>query len=245
MRKKFYYDLHLHSCLSPCGDREMTPPNLVGTAKLNGLDVIALTDHNTVKNCPAAIECGKEYGILVIPGMELTTAEEAHIICLFPDLDAAVSFEKEVDKRRMKIQNRPDIFGRQVVMNADEEEIEEVDVLLTAATTIGTYEVVPLVNEYGGVAFPAHIDRDSFSVTASLGMVSADMGFSAVEFSFKGWKEGAAVKLQGRYPENVLTLYNSDAHTLENIAQPKHYLELLDLDSSTVLSKLRQGFCSK
>ena len=83
---KYYYDLHLHSCLSPCGDMDMTPNNIVGMAKLLGLDVIALTDHNSTLNCQAVIKVGKENGLCVIPGMELTTAEEIHVVCLFPTL---------------------------------------------------------------------------------------------------------------------------------------------------------------
>ena len=79
-----FYDLHIHSCLSPCGDDDMTPANLVGMAAVKGLDVIALTDHNSCRNCPAALYHGKNYGVTVIPGMELTTAEEVHVICLFP-----------------------------------------------------------------------------------------------------------------------------------------------------------------
>lgn len=94
-----YYDLHLHSCLSPCGDDDMTPANIVGMAAVKGLDVIALTDHNSCKNCPAAIHHGQQYGVIVIPGMELCTIEEVHIICLFPELDAALAFDQYVYSR--------------------------------------------------------------------------------------------------------------------------------------------------
>ena len=116
---RYYCDLHIHSCLSPCGDMDMTPVNIVNMARLNGLDIIALTDHNTVKNCPAAIACGKEAGLLVLPGMELTTEEEAHVLCLFAEMEGAEAFEHEVDKRRVYIENRAEIFGRQVVMDAE------------------------------------------------------------------------------------------------------------------------------
>ena len=87
-----YYDLHIHSCLSPCGDDDMTPANLVGMAAVKGLDVIALTDHNSCKNCPAAMYHGANYGVTVIPGMELTTEEEVHVICLFPTLKDALAY---------------------------------------------------------------------------------------------------------------------------------------------------------
>ena len=84
---KYYYDLHLHSCLSPCGDMDMTPNNITGMAKLLGLDIIALTDHNTCRNCEATIAAGKENGVVVVPGMELTTSEDIHAVCLFPNLE--------------------------------------------------------------------------------------------------------------------------------------------------------------
>ena len=101
---KYYYDLHLHSCLSPCGDMDMTPNNLVNMAKLLGLDVIALTDHNTSLNCEAAMAVGREIGLLVIPGMELTTSEDIHAVCLFPDLEKALAWNDYVDKHRDALQ---------------------------------------------------------------------------------------------------------------------------------------------
>ena len=91
---KLYYDLHLHSCLSPCGDNDMTPYNLVHMAALQGMQMIALTDHNSCLNCPAAMEVGMQTGLLVIPGMELCTAEEAHVVCLFPALEPAMFFSE-------------------------------------------------------------------------------------------------------------------------------------------------------
>ena len=100
-----FYDFHIHSCLSPCGDDEMTPANLVGMAKVKGLDVIALTDHNSCRNCPAAIVHGEQYGITVIPGMELCTVEEVHVICLFPDLPSALAFDAYVYERLLPIRN--------------------------------------------------------------------------------------------------------------------------------------------
>ncbi len=103
---KYYYDLHLHSCLSPCGDMDMTPNNLVNMAKLLGLDVIALTDHNTSLNCEAAIKVGEEVGVLVIPGMELTTSEDIHAVCLFPTLEKALAFSQYVDENRIHIRNK-------------------------------------------------------------------------------------------------------------------------------------------
>lgn len=103
---KAFYDLHMHSCLSPCGDPDMTPNNIVGMSTLLGLNLIALTDHNTCQNCPAVEELGKANGICVLSGMELTTSEEIHVVCLFPTAEKALYFESFVSQHRMKIKNK-------------------------------------------------------------------------------------------------------------------------------------------
>ena len=121
-----YYDLHIHSCLSPCGDDDMTPANLVGMAAVKGLDVIALTDHNSCRNCAAAMRHGEICGVTVIPGMELTTSEEVHVVCLFPSLENAMSFDQFVYERILPIQNRPDIFGRQQILDEQDQVTGEV-----------------------------------------------------------------------------------------------------------------------
>ena len=99
----------------------MTPANLVGMAAVKGLDVIALTDHNSCRNCPAALYHGKNYGVTVIPGMELTTAEEVHVICLFPTLEGALAFDAYVYERLLPVPNREDIFGRQLIYNTEDQ----------------------------------------------------------------------------------------------------------------------------
>ncbi|MBR3844270.1 MAG: PHP domain-containing protein, partial [Clostridia bacterium] len=112
----YYYDFHLHSCLSPCGDNDNTPYNLAGMAAVKGLQVIALTDHNTCGNCPAFFGACKRHGIVPIAGMELTTAEDIHLVCLFETLESAMAFDRAVRSHRMLIPNRVDIFGQQLLM---------------------------------------------------------------------------------------------------------------------------------
>ena len=97
---RYRCDLHIHSCLSPCGDEDMTPGNIVGMSLLNGLQIVALTDHNSTKNCPAFFKIAKKHGIIPIAGMELTTAEDIHVICLFRSLEAAMAFGDFVDEKR-------------------------------------------------------------------------------------------------------------------------------------------------
>ena len=173
------YDFHLHSCLSPCGDNDMTPYNLVNMAKVMGLDVIALTDHNTCLNCPAAIKAGEEAGILVIPGMELCTDEEVHVVCLFPDVEKALEFSQYVRQRIPPVENREKIFGQQLIMDHRDNVIGTENLLLTTAADVSLDKVPEIIKNFGGVAFPAHIDRSSYSVISTLGMIDEYMGFAS------------------------------------------------------------------
>ncbi|MBQ9964237.1 MAG: PHP domain-containing protein [Clostridia bacterium] len=233
---KIYYDFHIHSCLSPCGDSEMTPNNLVNMAQLAGLSAIALTDHNTCGNCAAAASVAKELGITFLPGMELCTAEEAHVVCLFPSVEAAERFEQHVAPLLPPIPNRPDIFGDQLLCDAEDRVIGTRDILLTTASSISVDSVATLARSFGGVAFPAHIDRPSYSVTASLGDLPP-LGFAAVEITASGDVE----TLKTQYPEiqGKPLLQNSDAHRLEDIQDAGPFLELPDAAPETILAALR------
>ena len=162
-----YYDLHIHSCLSPCGDDDMTPANIVGMAAVKGLDVIALTDHNSCRNCPAAIYHGEKYGVTVIPGMELTTQEEVHVICLFPTLDDALRFDALIYEKLLPFPNREDIFGKQQIMDERDEVTGTVKNLLINATSISFDDVFPLVGSFQGIAYPAHVPRACSPILAS------------------------------------------------------------------------------
>ena len=233
---KIYYDFHIHSCLSPCGDEEMTPCNLVNMAQLAGLSALALCDHNSTKNCAAAAEVAAQLGITFLAGVELCTAEEAHVVCLFPTVDAATQFEQEVIAPSLPpIKNRPEIFGHQVIRDAKDNIVGEHDILLTVATSISVDVVAKLVRSYGGTAIPAHIDRPSYSIPASLGDLPP-LGFFAIEIS----KSGNADDMKARYPEigDKPLLLNSDAHYLEDIPDAEAYLELPDATPATFIAAL-------
>ena len=103
--KRYYYDFHIHSCLSPCSDDDSTPDSIAGMGELNGLDIMALTDHNSCKNCPAFFDAAPKHGILPVAGMELTTSEDIHVVCLFEKLDQALSFSSEIENHIVKIKN--------------------------------------------------------------------------------------------------------------------------------------------
>ena len=233
---RLFYDLHLHSCLSPCGDMDMTPNNLVNMAKLLGLDVIALTDHNTSRNCAAAMAVGREIGLTVIPGMELTTAEDIHAVCLFPALEKAMAWDAYVDAHRIKIRNRPDIYGRQVLMNENDEEVGELEHLLLPATEIPITSAYQTVKSFGGICFPAHIDRDSLSILSVLGEIDAACGFKTAELADKSKLEA----LRRLHPilDTLHLVTDSDAHYLENMRDAENVLEAEENSPEAVLRAL-------
>lgn len=165
----FSYDLHVHSCLSPCGDDDMTPCNIAGMAHLNGLDIVALTDHNAARNCPAFFAACEQYGVVPVAGMELTTSEDIHLLCLFETLEEALSFEEAIQSFRMQIRNRKGIYGEQRILNENDELIGEEPYFLPAATGLDLEAAAKLVGEYKGVCYPAHIDREANGLLAVLG----------------------------------------------------------------------------
>lgn len=221
--KRYSYDLHNHSCLSPCADNDNTPNNIAGMAYLSGIKIVALTDHNTAKNCPAFFEAAKRYGIVPVAGMELTTAEDIHLVCLFEELSSAMEFDEYLQNRRVLIKNRTDIFGEQLILNGDDEVIGQEEYLLSNATTVSIDEAPEIVASFGGVCYPAHVDRDSNGIIAILGSMPPTPHFDCVEM---------------RSPENIpeykeryglsdkLIIVSSDAHYLTDINESNNFLEL-------------------
>ena len=234
-----FYDLHIHSCLSPCGDNDMTPYNLVNMAAINGLEVIALTDHNSSRNCPAAVVAGEQTGILVIPGMELTTSEEAHVVCLFGELEQALEFSDYVYEHLPPVENRPDIFGEQLIMDNEDNVTGNLEKLLINATDISVMNVVPLVKRYGGFCYPAHIDKSSNSLIANLGGIPPECGFTVAEISKNG--DDFALMTQFSELKNMRRIHSSDAHYLENIAEPIHKLGRICQTAADVIKALAEG----
>ncbi len=215
----------------------MTPYNLVNMAKLLGLDIIALTDHNISKNCPAAIKVGEKIGLTVIPGMELCTSEEVHVVCLFEDVEKALKFSDYVLSTMPPVKNRPDIFGEQLIVDESDNIVGKEEILLTLASGISITEVCKLVESYGGVCYPAHIDRSSYSVISNLGMITSDMGFRAVEMTDQADKPAllnAHPILNGAY---IFT--DSDAHYLENLKEAENKIDLPENTAKAVIEYIR------
>lgn len=232
-----YYDLHIHSCLSPCGDDDMTPANITGMAAVKGLDVIALTDHNSCKNCPAILKHGEEYGITVIPGMELTTSEEVHVVCLFPALGDAMAFDGYVYEHLLPIKNREDIFGKQQIMDADDQVTGNVERLLIGATDISFDQVFGLVESYRGIAYPAHIDKSTTSLLSNLGFVPPDSSFTCAEIST--FDHLHQIQKEHPYFLQCKMLSSSDAHYLEDIREPDYQIYARSRAAKDILEGLR------
>lgn len=233
----YYYDLHVHSCLSPCADDDMTPNNLAGMAALKGLQILALTDHNSCKNCPAFFSACRRQGIIPIAGMELTTAEDIHLICLFETLEKAMNFDRTIETHRMPIPNRPEIFGNQWILDGEDERLGEEELLLISATDLPIEDAIDLARAYGAYVYPAHIDRESNGIVAILGGIPEEYGFSVFELKEKEKLSEALERFSQIRKEAVLI--SSDAHRLWEINEAEHSILLEDEPYSSSLVRQR------
>lgn len=234
---RYYYDFHIHSCLSPCGDDDMTPANIAGAATLAGLNMVALTDHNTAKNCPAFFKAAKRYGIIAVAGMELTTAEDIHIVCLFEKLEEALAFSDEIEQHIVKVKNRPDIFGRQQIMDEEDNILGEEEFLLSNATDISADDVPELVKKFRGVCYPAHIDRTANGIVSILGVYPEDADFDCYELH----NADKQIEYENRFEtlKNKIRLVGSDAHYLWDMRDAADFIELDDEPYSSDLVRKR------
>jgi len=213
---KYRYDFHVHSCLSPCGDADNTPNNIAGMAFLNGVRIMALTDHNTSRNCPAFFAAARRYGVVPIAGMELTTSEDIHAVCLFETLEDALAFNDEIDKRRIRIKNREEIFGEQLILDDEDNVIGREEDLLINATTVSLDEAPQLAAEFGGICYPAHIDRPANGAIEILGDFPHYVGFHLAELHDKSNRD-SYVSTYGL--EGIRLLFSSDAHYLNQLRE--------------------------
>lgn len=236
---KLYYDFHIHSGLSPCGDNEMTPNNIVNMAKLYDLDVIALTDHNSTLNCKAVMEAAEEIGLLVIPGMELCTSEEVHIVCLFPDLESATKFGDYIRSTLPPIRNKPTVFGEQLVFDKNDNVLGFEHTLLITAASVSANDAVELVEKYGGVCFPAHIDRNSYSIISNLGIIDDSFGFKCAEVFDLDTLE--SLKSQHPHLNSLKILSSSDAHYLEHLRLKENFIEVEENSIEAIFNFLKSS----
>ena len=223
---KYRYDLHIHSALSPCADDDMTPVNIVATCSALGIDILAIADHNAIKNVEAAMEVGDVLGVTVVPAVELQTNEDLHLLCLFPDFERLEAFYKKINFTSLK--NREDVFGRQLVINSDDEIVEVEESLLLTAAEISESEAHALAQRYSGICVPAHVDREAFGMLAMLGGIPHY--YTAIEYSCDGENDPGL--------NDFFILHDSDAHTLDSIGKGVHFLDLEEPSAEALISFL-------
>jgi len=230
---KYAVDLHIHSALSPCADQDMTPNNIVQMAALKGLDAIAVTDHNSGANLEAISRCAVKKNLVFIPGMEVETSEEVHLVCLLPDLDRAMLLHRYVAVALPALQNREDIFGRQLLMDENDRITGEESRMLITATSLSIDEVFGFVRSLGGAVIPAHVDRPSYSVISNLGMVPENLDIKHLEISRNCDKYG----YRAIHPEldRYRLIRSSDAHQLGDILERESMLELEHLSPQSIV----------
>jgi PHP family Zn ribbon phosphoesterase len=213
----FIADLHIHTVLSACAETEMLPEFIVERAQELGLGLIAITDHNSAENAAAALTAAEGTGITVFPGMEVQTREEVHLLCLFDTLEQVASWQEEVYDHLPPMKNEEDVFGTQVVLNADGDIVGRNDRLLLTSASFSVEEVVQRVCDLNGLCIPAHIDRPAYSVIANLGFIPPDLGIMGTEISpLVSPKEARA-----RFPqlERYSLVAGGDAHRLREMVR--------------------------
>ena len=231
----YSFDLHLHSCLSPYGGEDMTPFNIASMCALAGYDIVALTDYNSCGNSAAFQAAAEAEGLLAVPGMELCLREDAHVICLFPDLDRALAFSQLVRGKLTDLENDPDVFGSQILMDEHNNVLGSDTAFLVGSRDIGAYEAADLVKQYGGVAYPAHLDRDSFSILANLGLWDPAMGFDLVEVT----PDCPDSFFQTPGLENVRHITGCNARSIDQIPPYHQMMDLPERTAQAVIDWLR------
>ena len=207
-------------------------------AIIKELDYIAVTDHNSPQNLPAimTVAAATAEGISVLPGIEVTTKEEAHILVYFDNLEAAMALDKILYQRLPETLNQKEIFGPQLILNEADEVIGEVDKLLISATDIGIDELEQIVKELKGVMVPAHVDRNTYSIVASLGFVPPNLDIHTCEVSKRQTIEN--IKKKKWFLKDYAFIQSSDAHQLEDIAEREYFVEIDDMQKKTLLAYL-------
>lgn len=210
-------DLHIHTVLSPCGDLDMSPVNIVRKAYAEKLNIIGITDHNSTLHAPLVEKLAAEFGIMVLKGAEITTREEVHSLCFFELDEQLIEFQSYIESKMTGIKNDVRKFGHQLVVDKDELILREIEELLIAALDVSISELEKKVHSLDGLFIPAHVNRQKFSLISQLGFVPTDMNEDALELS-------SHIRLDKFLAENTYLskkryIQSSDAHYIEDIGK--------------------------
>lgn len=233
--KTFAADLHIHTALSPCALEEMTPVAIVQAAIREGLDMIAICDHNSAGNVRATQEAARG-DTAVLAGIEITTSEEAHVIGLFPDATAACAAGDEVRATLPERGEASRKFGEQLLMNASGEVLGAETKMLSTASGFALRDAVKLIKKYHGLAIAAHLDRPSFSIVSQLGVFPAETDLDAIEIS----AVAAAASRAGEFMSFGLpVITSSDSHFLSDVGSCATVFEMLSVAFDELTLALR------
>lgn len=215
--KRLKADLHIHTCLSACAEIDMTPRRIIDKALEKGLDIIALSDHNSAENVSIAAELARDKGIMVLPAMEITSIEEAHVLAIFETVDKALAMQEKVYAQLPDGVHDEDLLGYQLVVNEADEILNFSKKMCFSATGLSVKDLVDAIHALGGFAVASHIDREYFSVISQLGFIPDDVEFDALEISCNTGHEKAKM-LFGDYA-SIPWIISSDAHDLNSIGK--------------------------
>ena len=228
-----YVDLHIHSALSPCAEDEMTPNNIVNMAALKGLHFIAVTDHNAIDNVAPTIAAAANLDLQVVPGIEITTQEEVHLLAYFHTIKQLVQFYDEIKSTLPSLNNRTDIFGHQYIFDQSDHILSEDPRLLMNAMQISFEQMVHLIRKHHGIPVPAHVNRNSFSVLSNLGFIPAGLPITTVEIVVYPGSKHDPLQF-----EQYRQMISSDAHNLGSILEQVFFIELNEIEVNELLNWL-------
>lgn len=236
---KVALDLHIHTLLSPCAGIEMIPINIVTKVQELGIDMIAITDHNAVGNVSGVVECAKMYApeLKILPGMEITSREEVHILGILPTLESAKELEAIIHKHLSNIPDK-DYMTEQLIVDEDANFIKYEEHFLLGATDFSVEEISSLIHSFDGLVIPAHVDRESFGLIYTLGFFPPNLKVDAVEVS-RFAKEKDLEVVRNSIPYKTPIIFSSDAHFLGDIVKPRTFLDLEEKSFDALKKALR------
>lgn len=228
-------DLHIHSVLSPCGDCDMTPNNIINMARIKGLDAIAVTDHNSAENVEAVMKLGYKRGIIVVPGLEVQSREEVHLLCYFAQLKGVLEFQRNIYEY-LKGENKPDFFGEQIIMDERDNIMGYSRRLLIGSVNLSVEHIVNVVVGMGGRVVPAHVDRKAYSIISNLGFIPPSLDIKSIEIS----RPQNAINFLREHSQlkKYNIVHSSDAHRLEDILEREFFLDVHEKSVPGILEQL-------
>jgi len=230
---KLAVDLHIHTALSPCADDDMTPCNIANMAALKGLDAIAATDHNCCFNARAVAQCARDAGVVFIPGIEVTTSEETHMLVYFEEIEAAEVFGNMIYESLPDIPLKDGLFGSQLIINEKDTVTGKAEKLLAQAAPYTVKLLQQEAKRCGGLMIPAHINRQAYSILETLGFIPEDLELTTVEIRRN-------MPLPEVYRRWYNTISSSDAHMLFQILEREEFIEAEERTAKGILNALSE-----